>query len=152
MGVLLAQELEIVRREVDDQQAALRPQHARGLADRARAVVEEVQHLMDDDDVERVARQREVVDVALAHAAMLEPGAVEPRARQRQHVERQIDAEAALDIGPEQFEHAPGAGAEIEQRAERAGRPARRGSPLRPRRRRHAAGGCGPIRRHARLK
>ena len=61
----------------------------------------------------------EVVDVALAHAAMLEAGAIEPRARERQHVERQIEAEAALDIGGEQFEHAPGAGAEVEQRADR---------------------------------
>ena len=47
------------------------------------------------------------------------PGAVEPRARQRQHVERHIEAEAALDPRPEQLEHAPGAGAEIEQRADR---------------------------------
>ena len=49
----------------------------------------------------------------------LQAGAVEPGARQRQHVERQIEAEAALDVGREQFEHAAGAGAEIEQRAER---------------------------------
>ena len=119
MGVLLAQEFQIVRREIDHQQPAAGPQHARRLADGARAVVEEVQHLMDDDDVEGVLRQREIVDVALAHAAMAQARAVEPRARQRQHVERQIDAEAALDPRPEQFEHAPGAGAEIEQRAER---------------------------------
>ena len=46
------------------------PQHARRLGDGARAVVEEVQHLMDDDDVEGILRQREVVDVALPHAAM----------------------------------------------------------------------------------
>ena len=59
MRVLLAQEFEIVRREVDDQQGGRRgAQHARRLADRARAVVEEVQHLMDDDDVERVASAR----------------------------------------------------------------------------------------------
>ncbi len=74
---------------------------------------------MDDDDVEGIARQSEIVDVALAHAAMLQAGAVEPRARERQHVERQIEAEAAFDIAGEQFEHAPGAGAEIEQRADR---------------------------------
>ena len=35
MGVLFAQEFEIVRREVDDQQPAARPQHARRLADGA---------------------------------------------------------------------------------------------------------------------
>ena len=88
-------------------------QHARRLAEGARAVIEKVQDLMDDDDVERVARQREVVDVALAHAAMFQSGAVEPLARQRQHVERQIETEPALDIAGKQFEHPPGAGAEI---------------------------------------
>ena len=51
MGVLVAQEFEIVRREIDDQQASARPQQARRLADGAGAVVEEVQHLMDNDDV-----------------------------------------------------------------------------------------------------
>ncbi len=87
MGMLLAQELELVRGEIDHQQPALRTQHARGLADRACAVVEIVQDLMHDHEVEGIARQREVVDVALAHAAMAQPGAVEARARQRQHVE-----------------------------------------------------------------
>ena len=119
MGVLLAQEFEIMRREVDDQKPAARAQHARRLADGARAVVEEVQHLMDDDDVEGIARQSQIVDVAVAHAAMFQAGAVEPGPRQRQHVERQIKPEPALDIAGEQFQHAAGAGAEIEQRADR---------------------------------
>ena len=64
-------------------------------------------------------RQRQVVDVALAHAAILQAGAIEPGAGQRQHVERQIEAEAALDVIGEQLQHAAGAGAEIEQRADR---------------------------------
>ena len=46
-------------------------------------------------------------------------GALQPVARQQQHVERQIEAEPAFDFLAEQFEHAAGAGAEIEQRAER---------------------------------
>ena len=119
MRMLLAQKFKIVRSEINDQQAPAGLEHARGFADRASAVVEEVQHLMDDDRIERIGRQCEIVDVALAHAAMLQARALDARARQRQHVERQIDAEAALDVGAEQFEHAPGAGAEIEQRAER---------------------------------
>ena len=41
------------------------------------------------------------------------------RSRDGQHVERQIEAKATLDIGCEQFEHAAGAGAEVEQRADR---------------------------------
>ena len=120
MRVLLAQEFQIVRREVDHQQPPLRAQRARGFGDRARAVVEEVQHLMDQHDVEGILRHRQFVDVALAHAAMLQAGALQPRARERQHVERHVDAEPALDVGPEQFEHAAGAGAEIEQRTDRA--------------------------------
>ena len=88
MGMLLAQEFEIVRREIDDQEPAAGPQHARRLGNRPRAVVEEVQDLMDDDDVERIARQRQIVNVAVADAAMLEPGAIEPGAGERQHVER----------------------------------------------------------------
>ena len=50
---------------------------------------------------------------------MFQAGALQPVARQQQHVERQIEAEPALDLRAEQFEHAPGAGAEVEQRAER---------------------------------
>ena len=117
--VLLAQEFQIVRREIDHQQAAARRQHARGLADRAAAVVEEVQHLMDDDDVERARRHREIVDVALPHAAMAQARALDAGAGEQQHVERQVDAEPALEVGAEHFQDAAGAGAEIEQRAER---------------------------------
>ena len=50
---------------------------------------------------------------------MAQPGAIEPRARHGQHVEREVEPQAALDLGAEQFEHPAGAGAEIEQRAER---------------------------------
>ena len=119
MRELLAQEFLLMRREVDHQQPPARPQHARRLADGAAAVVEEVQHLMQDDDVEGIVGERQVVDVALAHAAMLQARALQPVARQQQHVERQIEAEPALDLGAEQFEHAAGAGAEIQERAER---------------------------------
>ena len=48
MGVLVAQELEVMRREIDHQQTPARPQHARRLGDRARAVVQKVQHLVDE--------------------------------------------------------------------------------------------------------
>ena len=88
MGMLLAQEFQIVRREIDDQEPAAGPQHARGFGNRPRAVVEEVQDLMNDDDVERIARQRQIVNVAVADTAMSEPGAVEPSTGERQHVER----------------------------------------------------------------
>ena len=65
------------------------------------------------------ARQRQIVDVAVSNRAVLQSGAVEARPRQRQHVQRKIEAEAALDVVGEKFEHAPGAGAEIKQRTDR---------------------------------
>ena len=115
MGVLLAQEFQIVRREIDHQQPPLRAQRARGFGDRTRPIIEEVQHLMDHDDIEGILRHRQFVNIALPHAAMLQPDALQPRARQREHVERHVDAEPALDLRAEQFEHAPGAGAKIEE-------------------------------------
>ena len=51
---------------------------------------------------------------------MPEASALDAGPRQLQHVERQIDAEPAFGLRPEQFEHPPGTGAEIEQAAERA--------------------------------
>ena len=53
---------------------------------------------------------------------MLQAGAVKPGARERKHVERHVEAEPAFDRRSEQFQHAPGAGAEIEQRAQLSAR------------------------------
>src|SRR6185437_283036 len=50
-----------------------------------------------------------------AHAAVFQAGALQPVARKEKHVERKIEAETALDLAAEQFEHPSGAGAEIEQ-------------------------------------
>ena len=99
MGVLVAQEFEVVRREIDDEQTPAGPQHARRLADGAGAVVEEVQDLMDDDDVEGIARHREIVDVAVAHAAMLETGAVR-RARASASMSRERSRPRPRSISP----------------------------------------------------
>ena len=87
------------------------------------AVVEEVQHLMDDDDVERVGRHRagrRCRPAARCNGAS--PARSMPRARQQQHVERQSMPSPRSMFGAEQFEDAAGAGAEIEQRAERLAR------------------------------
>ena len=104
--MLLAQEFEIVRREIDHDQ------HAAG-ADRARAasriadliVPEKGQRLMDDDDIERAGRHRQIVDVALPYAAMARVQQAIKRAKQQQHVERQVDAEVrTFEIRPEHFQ------------------------------------------------
>ena len=120
MGVLLAQEFQLVRREVDDQQPAARAQHARRLADGARAVVEEVQHLMHDDDVEGiVGRAADRRCRPAARCNCFRP-ARSSRARASSSMSSDRSRPRPRSIcGAEQFEHAAGAGAEIEQRAER---------------------------------
>ena len=85
VGVLGAQELERVRREVDDQQAAAGCEQAGRLAQRAGRVVEEVQHLVDDDEVERVAVERRAVHVALAEVGVADLGALEVGAGDGEH-------------------------------------------------------------------
>jgi tRNA-Thr(GGU) m(6)t(6)A37 methyltransferase TsaA len=72
---------------------------------------------VDEDGIEGIIRQCELIDIAVAHAAMAQPCTVEPRPRECQHVKRQIKAEAALNLRAEQFEHASGAGPEVEERA-----------------------------------
>src|SRR5262245_42825435 len=104
-----------MRREVDDQQPSTRTQHARRLTDRARTVVEEVQHLMQDDNIERTVGKWQVVDITLPDAAIPQACPLEAVAREQQHVEREINPKAPLDIRPKHFEHAARSGAEIEQ-------------------------------------
>jgi hypothetical protein len=99
VGMLLTQKLKIVRREIDHQQPPTGLEHACGLADRAGTVIEEVQHLMNDDGIERGRRKCEIVDVALAHAAIFQTRAFEG-ARNRKHIERKVDTETAFDLGP----------------------------------------------------
>src|SRR3974390_1716508 len=98
---LRAQEFLLVRREVDDQQPPAGTEHARGFLDRARSVVEKMQNLMQDDDVEGVIAERQVVEVALPHTAMLDARLLHPGARNRQNVETQAEPEAALDVRAE---------------------------------------------------
>src|SRR6185295_5699423 len=73
MRMLLAQEFKLVRREIDHKQSSARPQSSSRLADRAPAIVKKVQNLMHDHNVKLVAPQREIVDIAFAHRAVLEP-------------------------------------------------------------------------------
>ena len=56
-----------MRREVDDQQAAARRQHARRLAHGALRIAQEVQHLVHHHGVRGLVGERQIVDVALPH-------------------------------------------------------------------------------------
>src|SRR5262249_41240130 len=95
MGRLLAQELELMRSEVDHEQSAAWLEQPRGLRNRRSGVVEEVQDLMQDHRVGCAIGQRHVVEIAVAGLSMTEPGAFELHARIPKHVAAQIEAERA---------------------------------------------------------
>ena len=95
MGRLLAQELKLVRREIDDEQPAAGRKQARGLGNRRRRIVEEMQHLMQHHGVGRAVGQRHVMEIAVAHLRMEEPGPLELHARISQHGVIEVEAERA---------------------------------------------------------
>jgi len=115
VGVLSAQKFEPMRREIDQHKTAVRPQHARRLGDDRCRPVGVVQHLMDHDRVERRVGKRQLIHVAEPHLGVLEPGPFEIGPRHCQHLARQVNAEPPFDPGRQNFEHAAGTGADVEQ-------------------------------------
>lgn len=81
MRMLLAQEFQRMRREIDDDQASCRTQKPSRLVDGAGGIVEIVQHLMDGDEIEGIALDRRREDVALPNLRVRNAGLVEIGAR-----------------------------------------------------------------------
>ena len=52
---------------------------------------------------------------SLADGAVAQPRALQLGARQHEHVRREVDADGAVDLVGENFQDAPGAGADVEQ-------------------------------------
>ena len=115
MRVRRAQSLLPVRREIDDEEAAARPQGARGLANGAQGIVEIMQDLMHDDEILGTRFDRHRVNIALAQMHIAQTRAFDARACDAQHVRRLIDADGAGGARREEFKHPPGSSAEIEQ-------------------------------------
>ena len=109
-------------REIDDQQSAAGSEHACSLGDDVARTLGIMQHLVDHRRVEGRARQRQLVHVALADRAVAELRALEIDPRHRQHLAREIDADGPLDPRREDLEHAPGAGADVEEVADTVSR------------------------------
>ena len=118
MGLGLAQELEAMRREIDHENASARCHEARGFADRAGRIVEVVQHLVDDDEVEGVARERRRIDVALPQFDAPQAGLFEIGTCHREHGMAGIESHCATGTRCQQLQHAAGAGAEIDEIAD----------------------------------
>ena len=118
MRVLLAQEFKLMRCKVDHKQSPLGSEHACGFTDRSAAVVEIVEHLVNDHHVEGVTRQGQIVNIALPDAAVPQARPLEPGARQQQHRGGQINPKPDLSLPSEELEHSPGAGTKVEQRTD----------------------------------
>ena len=80
-----------------------------------------MQHLVDRHDVELVALQRQVENIAVADRGLGDAGAIEIGPGDRQHVTAGIDTDAAPVKPLEELENAPGARAEIEEGIDRLG-------------------------------
>src|SRR5512140_233961 len=77
MRMIDAQELERVRREIDDDETAAGRQNAARLLDDPCRPIGVMQHLMDDDGVEGRTGEWQLIHVALADRAIAQPGALE---------------------------------------------------------------------------
>lgn len=119
MGMLLAQELVVVRSEVDDGQPAPGRKGTGGLGDGRLRVGEVVQHLMQRHDVEPVRLDRQMVGVAVAHGNLSEPGGIELGAGEGQHLARGVHADGAPRQRRQDLQHPPGAGSHVEKRLDR---------------------------------
>ena len=77
-----------------------------------------MQDLVQHDGVGHAVGKRHVEQIAVAGLRVGEPRALELHARIGQHVVIEIEAERAGGAGSKQLEHAPGAGAEIDEKRE----------------------------------
>ena len=115
VSVLVAQEFERVGREIDENEDAVRPQHARRLGDRRGGPVGVVQDLMDHHRVEGRVRHGQLVHVAEPDRPVFEARPREVDPRDRQHFARLVDAERMVDARRQNLQHAAGAGADVEK-------------------------------------
>ena len=118
VGMRAAQVVEIMRREVDDEQAAAGLEDAGGLGEGADRFLEEVQHLMDGDEVGEAVGEGERIDFAMAHLGIAHVGGIKIDARNGQHVAARVDADRLLCEGRKAAEYRTRAGAEIDVEAD----------------------------------
>ncbi len=120
MRVAFAQLLERMRREIDDRDARAGRRNPASLVEHGLRVLGIMQHLVQQDRVGRGIGQRQRVKIALDQIDRTALHMLQLGARQTQHFRAAVDGGAVVGGGAEQFDHPPGAGADIEQPAERA--------------------------------
>ena len=119
MRVQGAQLIELVCGEVRDQQASTGTQQARGVDDRLAWIVEQMQHVVHHRYVEAPRLEWGPVQVAMADGGTGELRLAERGARELEHVVVNIQPDALLAVRRQQLEDATGAGADVQQAADR---------------------------------
>ena len=102
-----------------DQQLAPGCQHPGAFGDHRRRIIGKVQNLVQHHGIDTASRPRQRIHVAMPHFGMGEAGGLDAPARQPQHFRAAVDTQRRLGPRPEQLDHPPGAGADIEQGTER---------------------------------
>ena len=120
MGMLGAQEFEVMRGKIHDQDFPAGFEQASSLRQHSARIVEIVQYLVDDHDIGRADGGIERSDVAQAHLRMGDARSAQVRARHRKHFAARIDANTAHIGRSQHFEHAPRAGTEVDQQVNNA--------------------------------
>lgn len=114
-----AQEFELVRREIRDQETAACAHGARRLDNRGPGIIEKVQDLVKDDRIEAgkrpAVRKRKPIDIGKADLGVANLAARKPVARDRKHLGTCVHADRAARIGGEQLQHPARTGAGIEK-------------------------------------
>ena len=103
----------------EQQQPATRPQDAARFANRRDRLLGIAQYVVEHDRVEFAIRERQVIHIALAQAAIFDAGQQQLGACQLAGISIDIDADRTLRPRAEQFENAALATADIEQVTER---------------------------------
>src|SRR5579862_4739378 len=115
-----AAELDVVRREIDDQQVAVRAQNARGFNHSRLRILQVMQHLMENREIEALddcsGWTRQAMNIGEADLAMPRADTLEAVACDRQHLGTDVHVGPLSDLRREKLEHAAGPRARVENR------------------------------------
>jgi tRNA-Thr(GGU) m(6)t(6)A37 methyltransferase TsaA len=117
VGLGLAQELEGMRREIDDEHPPAGREKPRRLAQGATGIVEIVEDLMHHHEIKTVALERGSVDVALPQFDPVQSLRLEIGAGDREHGVTGVEPHGPGGLRREQGQHPARPGAEIDQAA-----------------------------------
>ena len=118
----LAQFLAVVRGEIDNRECAACFRHTRRFCQNRAGFLRIVQHLMEQDRIERRIVERQQGEVALDQIDQPRRKLLKPRAGDLKHLRAAIERGDVAGVGCEQLGHAARPGADIEQRFGALGR------------------------------